>query len=102
MVCAVRLAEINNDTQTDEQEQAQYALNIERHKLYTKMLLDGATIEENGRKYRLDEHLKNKYVGEFEYFANSDINLIEFFSCGKDLGEFFKSEARTLASIIVG
>jgi len=102
MLCGNTQAEIDRDTQTDAQEQAQYAAEQARWKLIFNELLEGATIEENGRKYNLDEYLKNKYYGEFQFFADNDIDLLDFFSCGKDLGGFFKAEARVLASIIVG
>lgn len=104
MECAVRLAEINNDTQTDAQEQALYTLNIERHKLYAQMLLEGLTIEENGRKYSLADRMADQYQ-EFSDTVDGDIDFMEEFkkgAYGTRINNLFKQEARTLASIIVG
>ena len=104
MECAVRLAEINNDTQTDAQEQALYTLNIERHKIYTQMLLDGLTIEENGRKYSLAERMADEYQEFSDKVDNGDDFMGEYLAggFGDRIRNIFKQEAQTLASIICG
>lgn len=104
MICGNTQAEIARDTQTDAQERVLYALNAERHKLYTQMLLDGVTIEENGRKYSLYDRMIDEYE-EFAACVDSDIDFMAMFKSGKfseKVNKYFKQEARTLASIIVG
>lgn len=104
MECAVRLAEINNDTQAAAQEQIQYEFEIARWKMYVEQLLDGVTIEENGCKYSLAERMANEY----QYFADKVDNDIDFMAeflageYGENLNNLFKREARALASIICG
>jgi len=104
--CPVSEAEIEYDRSslTDAQEQALYTLNIERHKLYTQMLLDGVTIEENGRKYSLAERMADEYQ-EFADMVDQDIDFMDEFKkgvYGEYITNLFKQEARVLASIIVG
>lgn len=102
--CGNTQAEIDRDTQTDAQEQALYTLNIERHKLYTQMLLDGLTIEENGRKYSLAERMADEYE-QFSDMVDNDIDFMDEFKkgvYGTYINNLFKQEARTLASIICG
>ena len=104
MECAVRLAEVNNDTQTDDAEQRQYAAEQARWKMYFEQLLEGVTIEENGRKYSLADRMADQYQ-EFSDMVDSDIKFMDLFlRCEfcDGVNNLFKGEARTLASIIVG
>lgn len=104
MECAVRLAEINNDYQTSAQESSQYQFEQDRWKLYLDQLLAGVTIEENGRKYSLAERLVNDYQ-EFADFVDIDFDFMAAFKNGEfceGVNSLIKSEARTLASIIIG
>ena len=104
MPCGNTQAEIDRDTQTDAQEQALYTLNIERHKLYTQMLLEGLTIEENGRKHSLADRMADEYQN-FADMVDQDIEFMDLFKAGafkEGVVNLFKQEARTLASIIVG
>lgn len=104
MECAVRLAEINNDYQTSAQESAQYQFEQDRWKFYLDQLLAGVTIEENGRKYSLAERLANNYQ-EFADFVDIDFDFMAAFKNGEFcevVNSLIKSEARTLASIIIG
>ena len=102
--CGNTQAEIDRDTQTDAQEQALYTLNIERHKLYTQMLLEGLTIEENGRKYSLADRMADEYQEFADKVDNGDDFIGEYLAggFGDRIRNIFKQEARTLASIIVG
>ena len=104
MPCGNTQAEIDRDTQTDAQEQALYTLNIERHKLYTQMLLEGLTIEENGRKYSLADRMADEYQEFADKVDNGDDFIGEYLAggFGDRIRNIFKQEARTLASIIVG
>ena len=104
MPCGNTQAEIDRDTQTDAQEQALYTLNIERHKLYTQMLLEGLTIEENGRKYSLADRMADEYQEFADKVDNGDNFIGEYLAggFGDRIRNIFKQEARTLASIIVG
>ena len=104
MPCGNTQAEIDRDTQTDAQEQALYTLNIERHKLYTQMLLEGLTIEENGRKYSLADRVADEYQEFADKVDNGDDFIGEYLAggFGDRIRNIFKQEARTLASIIVG
>jgi len=100
MECAVRLAEINNDTQTDAQEQAQYAAEQAHWKLCVEQLLQGVTIEENFREYTLKERVLNELD-----FINPEYDFMADYiagTCHPALRRLIQSEARTLASIIVG
>lgn len=104
MECAVRLAEINNDTQTNAQEQAQYAAEQERWKMYFEQLLDGVEIHANFRIYSLADRLTDQYE-ESADFIDSDFDFMSHFKSGKfseGVNNLIKSEAKTLASIICG
>lgn len=104
MPCGNTQAEIDRDTQTDSQEQAQYAADQERWKLYVDQLLEGVTVEENGREYRLADRMADEYQ-EFADKIDSDIDFMAEFKNGEygaRLNSVFKQEARTLASIIAG
>jgi len=100
MICGNTQAEIERDTQTDAQEQAQYAAEHARWKLYVEQLLAGVTIEENGRKYSLDERVRNEFN-----FIDPELDFMADLAAGKChpvLKRLIQSEARTLASIIAG
>lgn len=105
--CPVHEAELEYDRKhglTDAQEQALYAQQENRWKLYVAQLLDGATIEENGSNYNLADRLADQYE-EFSEFVNQDYDFMAAYKEGKfcdDVNNLFKAEAKTLASIIVG
>lgn len=105
--CPVHEAEIEYDRKhglTFDQEQALFAQQENRWKLYVAQLLDGVTIEENGSKYNLADRMADQYE-EFSEFVNQDFDFMAAFKNGEfceSVNNLFKSEARTLASIIVG
>lgn len=104
MECAVRLSEINNDTQTNAQEQAQYAAEYVRWKLYVEQLLEGVTIEESGCKYSLSGRMADQYE-QFADMVDNDIDFMSEFNqgtYGTYINNLFRQEAKTLASIICG
>lgn len=104
MECAVRLAEINNDTQTNAQEQAQCGAEYARWKLYVEQLLGGVTIEESGCKYSLSERMADQYE-QFADMVDKDIDFMSEFKqgiYGTYITNLFKQEARNIASIICG
>ena len=104
MPCGNTQAEIDRDTQTDAQEQAQYAAEQARWKLIFDALLDGAEVHENFRFYSLSDWMIDKY-DEFADFVDSDFDFMAAFRSGKlskEQSYLIKQEARTLASIIVG
>ncbi len=102
--CGNTQAEIDRDTQTDAQEQAQYAAEHARWKLYVEQLLAGVTIEENGRKYSLADRMADEYQEFSDKVDNGDDYMGEYLAggFGDRIRNIFKQEARTLASIIVG
>ncbi len=104
MECEVRIAEINNDTQTSAQERAAYEAEHYKWKLYVKMLLQGLEIRENGRVYTLAERLANEFE-EFAAFVDIDFDFMAAYNRGEfcsGVNQLIKSEAHVLASIIVG
>jgi hypothetical protein len=104
MICGNTQAEIDRDTQTDAQEQAQYAAEQERWKLIFDSLLEGVEVRENFRFYSLADWMIDKY-DEFADFVDSDFDFMAAFNSGKlskEQSDLIKQEARILASIIVG
>ena len=104
MECSVRIAELNNDRQTEASERAAYEAEHYTWKLYVKMLLQGLEIHENGRVYTLAERLANEFE-EFAAFVDIDYDFMAAYNRGEfcsGVNDLIKSEARTLASIIVG
>lgn len=104
MECAVRMAEINNDTFTDAKEMAQIATEHLKWKLIYNILTQGCEVRENGRVYRLADRMADQYQ-EFADMVDSDINFMDLFLRGEfceGVNNLFKAEARSLASIIVG
>lgn len=105
--CRVSIEEREYDRNhglTFDQEQALFAQQENRWKLYVAQLLDGVTIEENGSKYNLVDRMADQYE-EFSEFVNQDYDFMAAFKNGEfceDVNNLFRSEARTLASIIVG
>ena len=103
MPCGNTQAEIDRDTQTDAQEQAQYAAEQARWKMYFEQLLAGVEIHANFRIYSLADQLTDKHE-EFADFIDADFDFMAHFKAGKfgeGVNNLIKSEARTLASIIV-
>jgi len=104
MECSVRIAEINNDTQTPSSERASYEVEHYKWKLYVKILLQGCVINANGREYSLAERLANEFE-EFAAFVDIDFDFMATYNRGEFCGgvnQLIKSEAHVLASIIVG
>lgn len=105
--CRVSIEEREYDRKhglTFDQEQALFAQQENRWKLYVAQLLDGVTIEENGSKYNLADRLADQYE-EFSEFVNQDYDFMAAFKNGEfceSVNNLFKAEAKTLASIIVG
>ena len=104
MICGNTQAEIDRGSQTDAQEHSQYAAEQARWKMYFEKLLEGVTIEENGRKYSLADRMADQYH-EFADKLDNDIDFMAEFKNGEYgtyIKNLFKQEAKTLASIIVG
>ena len=102
--CGNTQAEIDRDTQTNTQEQSQYNDEQARWKMYFEQLLEGVTIEENGRKYSLADRMADQYQ-EFSDTVDGDIDFMDEFkkgAYGTRINNLFKQEARALASIIMG
>jgi len=104
MICGNTQAELDNDTQTEAQEIAQAKWDNKRWNLCVLLLLEGKKIHENGRIYSLQERL----VDEFDEFAEMfdlDYDFMNLYANGKldeKVRELIESQARTLASVIVG
>jgi len=104
MLCGNTQAEIDNDTMTDEKENLFERLDHARWRMYFEALIAGAAIEKNGRTYRLSDRM----IDEYQEFADKFDDGIDFMAefiggqYGENLNNVFKSEARTLASYIVG
>lgn len=104
MICGNTQAEIERDTQTSYEEQAQYEWEARRWKLVYNWLLQGKNVHANVRIYNLAERLSNEYQ-EFSDFVNCDFDFMHFYRNGeleKSLANLIEQEARTLASVIVG
>jgi hypothetical protein len=104
MECAVRLAEINNDTQTDAAEQRQYAAELNLWKETRDKLLAGETIYTGCAKFTLSERLANEYQ-EFADLIDLDDDIMTHYAantCTPLISELIKNEASVFASIIVG
>ena len=104
MECAVRLAEINNDTQTDAAEQRQYASELNLWKETRDKLLAGETIYTGCAKFTLSERLANEYQ-EFADLIDLDDDIMTHYAantCTPLISELIKNEASVFASIIVG
>ncbi len=104
MECAVRLAEINNDTQTDADEQRKYAAELNLWKETRDKLLAGETIYTGCAKFTLSERLANEYQ-EFADLIDLDDDIMTHYAantCTPLISELIKNEASVFASIIVG
>lgn len=104
MICGNTQAEIDRDTQTGHQEQAQYEWEAKRWKLVYNWLLQGKKVHANARVYTLAERLSNEYQ-EYSDFVDMDYDFMAMYSRGEleaSMREFIEAEARTLASVIVG
>lgn len=106
-ICQVRQAEIENDIangMTFEQEQAHLNAQAELWKRVYARLLEGKTVDLNGKSANLAERLADQYQ-EFSDMVDADIDFMAEFQAGwygTRMGNIIKNEARTLASIIVG
>ncbi len=104
MECAVRLAEINHDTQTDADEQRKYAAELNLWKETRDKLLAGETIYTGCAKFTLSERLANEYQ-EFADLIDLDDDIMTHYAantCTPLISELIKNEASVFASIIVG
>lgn len=104
MECAVRLAEINNDTQTCAQEHAQYSGELSLWKETRDKLLAGETIYTGCAKLTLSERLADEYQ-EFADLIDLDDDIMNHYAantCGQLIKELIQNEASVFASIIVG
>ena len=104
MECSIRMAEINNDTFTEAKERAQISTEHLKWKLLYNILIQGCEVRENGRVYRLSDRMSDEFE-EFAAMVDSDIDFMAIFLRGEfceGVNNLFKSEARTLASIILG
>lgn len=104
MICGNSHAELNNDTQTSQQERDAY-VEMERDYEQTLLrLLVGETIERDGNRYSLADRL----VDEHERFAemvDADYDFMTAFVAGElneETDKLIEREARILASIVVG
>lgn len=104
MECSVRLAEINNDTQTAAQERAYMEARHHKWKLYVRVLLQGMEIHENNVTYTLAERLANEFP-EFATFVDVDYDFMTAYNNGdlpESVNKLIQSESRILASKIMG
>ena len=104
MPCGNTQAEIDNDTQTNAQEQAQYAAELNFWKETRDKLLAGETIYTGCAKFTLSERLANEYQ-EFADLIDLDHDIMSDYlakKCSPIVNELIENEARVMASIIVG
>ncbi len=99
-LCGNTQAEIDRDTDTEHAESTRYAAEESKWIRTVNDLLAGKTI--NG--LCLADRMSDEYQ-EFSDYVNIDFDFMkayhEGFFCDK-VNELFRSEARTLASVIVG
>jgi hypothetical protein len=102
--CGNTQAEIDNDTDTDHAEQTRFIAEEARWIRIINDLLEGKEVKENFRIYTLADRLIDEYE-EFANFLDFDFDFMAHFKAGKfseAVNNLIKSEARTLASVIVG
>lgn len=102
--CAVRLAEINNDTQTDAQEQAAYNDLDVQYSYILNRLLSGKKVYTFSASFSLADILEGLHV-EFEDLVNQDHDFMYEYRNGgldKSLRQLIESEAHRIAQSIVG
>jgi len=104
MICGNTQAEIDRDTQTDAQEQAQYAAEQALWGETVARLLLGETICTGCAKFTLSERLANEYQ-QFADLIDLDQDIMNDYlakKCSPIVNELIENEARVMASIIVG
>jgi len=100
MLCGNTQAEIDRDTDTDHSEQTRFIAEEARWIRIVNDLLDGRSVE--GKT--LADRMANEYQ-EFADLVDKDVDFMKEFKAGwygEHISNLIKSEARTLASIIVG
>jgi len=104
MECAVRLAEINNDTQTDSQEQAAYSDIDVQYSYILNRLLSGKKVYTFSASFSLADILEGQHV-EFEDLVNQDHDFMYEYRTGgldESLRTLIETEAHRIAQSIVG
>jgi len=102
--CGNTQAEIENDKWSESAGRQLIALNSERWKLYVDQLLHGKPVEHGVMTYTLKEWLVDEYQ-EFADFADKKYDFMAVYVNGgfkPELRNLIESEAKVLASIIVG
>jgi hypothetical protein len=99
MICGNTQAEIDRDTQTDAQEQAQYAQEQKLHKIIVAALLRGESV--NG--CNLADRMAYRHDA-FAEMVNDDYDFMAAFQVGhlEHYRMLLTTEAKTLASVIMG
>jgi len=105
MICGNTQAEIDRDTQTSYQEQAQYEWEAKRWRMAVSHLLHGKNVHaEDGRVYSLEESMAEEYP-EFSTLIDMGFDFIGAYKNGDlepSIRNLIETQAKKLATKIVG
>ncbi len=103
MECAVRLAEINNDTDNEHAERTRYEAREAQYVYVLNQLLDGKKVYTFSASFSIADRMTDKYQ-QFADFVGLDYDFMRAFKNGEldpDLRKLIDQEARSMAAYIV-